>query len=128
MYKGQSGMWAWLFHRVTGLGLLVFLLLHIVDIAILSFGPELYNASVRLFDQIIVRLLSLFLVAALFFHAFNGVRIILIDFWRKGVLYQKVMFGIVIVVCVIGFIPVAYIIMRPTLTWLFTIPAASMGQ
>jgi succinate dehydrogenase / fumarate reductase cytochrome b subunit len=49
------------------------------------------------------------LVAAIVFHAFNGIRIILIDFWSKGVKYQKVMFWIVIALWVIlmaGFVPV----------------------
>src|SRR5436305_9395467 len=32
MYKGQSGMWSWLLHRVTGLGILLFLFIHIVDV------------------------------------------------------------------------------------------------
>jgi succinate dehydrogenase / fumarate reductase cytochrome b subunit len=48
------------------------------------------------------------LVAAIVFHAFNGLRIILIDFWSKGVKYQKVMFWIVIALWVIlmaGFVP-----------------------
>jgi succinate dehydrogenase / fumarate reductase, cytochrome b subunit len=48
------------------------------------------------------------LVAAIIFHAFNGIRIILIDFWSKGVKYQKVMFWIVIALWVIlmaGFVP-----------------------
>ena len=49
------------------------------------------------------------LVAAIAFHALNGIRIILIDFWSKGVKYQRFMFWTVIVVWVIlmlGFVPV----------------------
>jgi succinate dehydrogenase / fumarate reductase cytochrome b subunit len=123
MYKGKAGMWAWLFHRVSGLGILVFLLLHIVDVSILSFGPTAYNASVMLFDSVIVRLLSLALVVAILFHGLNGVRVVLIDFWRKGVRYQQTMFVIVIVLCVILFIPAAYYVMGPVLNWFFHIPA-----
>ena len=122
MYKGKAGMWAWLFHRVSGLGILVFLLLHIVDISVLGFGPATYNASVTLFDGIIVRLLSLSLIAAILFHAFNGLRVILIDFWRKGVRYQRAMFVVVLVLCVLLFIPAAYYVMGPVLNWFFHIP------
>ena len=43
MYKGQSGMWSWLLHRVTGLGILLFLFVHIVDISLLGFGPVVYD-------------------------------------------------------------------------------------
>ena len=40
MYRGQSGQWSWLFHRVTGLAILLFLLVHIVDITLIGFGPD----------------------------------------------------------------------------------------
>src|SRR6266566_24167 len=76
MYKGQSGMWAWLLHRVTGIGILLFLLIHIVDVSLLGFGPAVYNDGIRLFDFWIARLLSLALIAAVLFHAYNGIRII----------------------------------------------------
>ena len=48
------------------------------------------------------------LVAAILFHALNGVRIILVDFWSKGAKYQRLMFWIVIALAVIlfaGFAP-----------------------
>ncbi len=128
MYKGQSGMWSWLFHRISGLGLLLFLFIHIVDISILSFGPEVYNNSVLLFDQVIVRLLSLALVAAVLYHAFNGVRIMAIDFWRKGVRYQQVMFIAALALTIIVFIPFAYIILAPAIPWFFHIPTANAGH
>lgn len=48
------------------------------------------------------------LVAAIAYHAYNGIRIILIDFWSKGTKYQRPMFWIVIglwVVTMLGFTP-----------------------
>jgi len=126
MYKGQSGMWSWLLHRITGLGLLLFLFIHIVDVSLLGFGPKVYDDGILLFDSFTVRLLSLSLFGAVFLHAFNGVRIMLVDFWSKGVRYQKVMFAIVMVLTIVLFIPVAYIVLRPALTslvaWFFHIP------
>ena len=128
MYKGQSGMWSWLFHRVTGLGLLLFLFIHIVDISLLSFGPTVYNGGIALFDLVIVRLLSLALVGAAFYHAFNGVRIILIDFWSKGVRYQKALFVAVLVITILVFIPVSYYVIAPAVPWFFHLPTASAGN
>ena len=78
MYKGRSGMWSWLLHRVTGLGILLFLLIHIVDISLLGFGPRVYDEGIALFDNVIVRFLSLAIVGAVLLHAFNGVRVMLI--------------------------------------------------
>jgi succinate dehydrogenase cytochrome b subunit len=118
MYKGQSGMWSWLLHRVTGLGILLFLFIHIVDVSLLGFGPPVYNEGIALFDSVIVRLLSLALIGAVLLHAFNGVRIMVIDFWRKGVKYQLAMFVIAVVLAVVGFVPIAIFILEPVLPFL----------
>ncbi|WP_338254495.1 succinate dehydrogenase, cytochrome b556 subunit [Dictyobacter halimunensis] len=128
MYKGQSGMWSWLLHRITGLGILLFLFIHIVDVSMLSFGAGVYNQSVTLFDYWIVRLLSLALIGAVLYHAFNGVRIMAIDFWRKGSRYQRVMFWIVLAVTIIVFIPMAYVIMVPAFHWLTQAPHTTAGR
>ena len=104
MYKGQSGMWSWLLHRITGLGVLLFLLIHIVDISLLGFGPKVYNEGIALFSLTIVRVLSLALIGGLLYHSFNGVRIMLIDFWPKGARYQGT------IVC---FLPMAYFVIAP---------------
>ncbi|HLZ58284.1 MAG TPA: succinate dehydrogenase, cytochrome b556 subunit [Ktedonosporobacter sp.] len=132
MYKGQSGMWSWLFHRVSGLGLLLFLFVHIVDISLLGFGPAIYNTGIVLFDSVIVRLLSLSLFAAAFYHAFNGIRIMLIDFWRKGVRYQQIMFTVVLVVTILAFIPIVYYVLGPAIpgvvAWFFAPITAHVGH
>jgi len=124
MYKGQSGMWAWLLHRVTGVGILLFLLIHIVDISLLGFGPAVYDDGIRLFDFWIARLLSLALIAAVLFHAFNGIRVMLIDFLSKGVHYQKIMFYIVLALAVVCFIPMAYFVIAPAVSNFFHLAAA----
>ncbi len=113
MYKGQSGMWSWLLHRVAGLGILLFLLVHVVDISLLGFGPRVYNEGIGLFNVGIVRIISLGLIAGVLYHAFNGVRIMLIDFWPKGVLYQRAMFAIVMVLTIVCFLPMAYFVIAP---------------
>lgn len=118
MYKGQSGMWSWLLHRITGLAILLFLFIHIVDVSLLGFGPAVYNEGILLFDSIVVRFLSLALIGAVLLHAFNGVRIMVIDFWRKGVRYQLLMFVIVLVITIVGFVPIAYFILEPVLPFL----------
>ena len=113
MYKGQSGMWSWLLHRVAGLGVLLFLLVHIVDISLLSFGPKVYNEGIALFGTTVVRIISLALIAAVFYHAFNGIRIMLIDFVPWAVRYQRSMFWAAIALSVVCFIPIAYYVIAP---------------
>lgn len=113
MYRGQSGMWSWLLHRITGLGVLLFLLIHIVDISLLNFGPTVYNEGIALFGTPIVRLLSLALIAAVFYHAFNGTRIMLIDFVPWAARYQRSMFWVVLGLSVVCFVPLAYFVLAP---------------
>src|SRR5712692_6778757 len=124
MYKGQSGMWSWLLHRIAGLAILLFLLVHIVDISLLGFGPAVYNEGIALFGTPIVRLISLALIAAVLYHAFNGVRIILIDFWPKGVRYQGIMFAAVMVLSIVCFLPMAYFVIAP----IFGLPASNTAS
>jgi succinate dehydrogenase / fumarate reductase, cytochrome b subunit len=124
MYKGQSGMWSWLLHRITGLGVLLFLLIHIVDISLLNFGPKVYNEGIALFGLTIVRILSLALIGGLLYHGFNGVRIILIDFWPRGARYQGLMFATVMVLTIVCFLPMAYFVMAPV----FGLPASNTAS
>lgn len=112
-------MWSWLFHRVSGLAILLFLCIHIVDVSLLGFGPAVYNEGIAFFDTFVVRLLSLALIAAVFYHAFNGVRIMLIDFWRKGTLYQKPMFAGVMVVTIVAFLIMVYYVIGPNVHGLY---------
>ncbi|HEX9039381.1 MAG TPA: succinate dehydrogenase, cytochrome b556 subunit [Ktedonobacterales bacterium] len=113
MYRGQSGQWSWLIHRVTGLAILLFLLVHIVDITLLGFGPTVYNDAVAVFSTPLIRVVSVALIGAVTFHAFNGIRIILVDFWPSGYKYQQSMYVTVLVVTIIATLAMAYYVLAP---------------
>lgn len=113
MYRGQSGHWSWLLHRITGLGVLLFLLVHIVDITLIGFGPKVYNDSIAIFSLPFVRVVSLALIASVLYHAFNGVRIILVDFWPNGYKYQRALFYTALALSILCFIPMAFFVMAP---------------
>jgi succinate dehydrogenase cytochrome b subunit len=98
---------------VTGLGVLLFLLVHIVDITLIGFGPQVYNESLQVFGTPIVRLISLALIASVLYHAFNGVRVIIIDFWSAGYKYQRQMFYAVLALSIISFVPMAFFVIAP---------------
>src|SRR5258707_6798039 len=108
MYRGQSGQWSWLLPRVTGLAVLLFLLIHIVDITLIGFGPKVYNDSLQVFGNPLVRVISLALIGAVLYHAFNGIRIIIIDFWPGGYKYQPAMFYGVLAVRIIGVLAIGH--------------------
>ena len=103
LYRGKVGMWSWVLHRITGLAIYFFLLVHVLDTALVRLSPEAYDAVIATYKTPIIGVAELGLVAAILFHAFNGVRIILIDFWSKGSKYQNVMFWIVVAIAFVIF-------------------------
>ena len=108
LYRGAEGMWSWVLHRITGVAIFFFLLVHVLDTALIRVSPEAYNAVMGTYKNPIMGLGETALVGAIVFHAFNGLRIILVDYWSKGTKYQKAMFYIVLVLWVItmlGFTP-----------------------
>ena len=103
LYRGKIGMWSWVLHRITGVAIFFFLLVHVLDTALVRVSPEAYNAVINTYKTPIIGLAELGLVAAILFHAFNGIRIILIDFWSKGSKYQNAMFWVVVGIAFIIF-------------------------
>jgi succinate dehydrogenase / fumarate reductase cytochrome b subunit len=96
-------MWSWVLHRVTGVAIFFFLLVHVLDTALVRLSPEAYNAVINTYKTPLIGIAELGLVAAVLYHSLNGVRIVLIDFWRKGVKYQNIMFWIVVSIAFIVF-------------------------
>jgi len=103
LYRGKVGMWSWVLHRITGLAIFFFLLVHVLDTSLVRLSPEAYDAVIATYKTPIIGLAELGLVAAILFHALNGVRIILIDFWSKGSKYQNLMFWVVVVIAFVIF-------------------------
>ena len=97
-HPNRLGVWGWLgggrwglerylytLHRLTGLGLVVYFLLHILVTSARAFGPEAWAASMgRVSGGVFV--IGEFLVFAAFaFHASNGVRLVLVELgWAIG--------------------------------------------
>ena len=103
LYRGKVGMWSWVLHRITGVAIFFFLLVHVLDTSLVRLSPEAYNAVINTYKTPIIGLAELGLVAAILYHALNGLRVILIDFWRKGVKYQNVMWWIVLAIAFVIF-------------------------
>ena len=94
-------MWSWVLHRITGVAIFFFLLVHVLDTSLVRLSPEAYNAVIETYKTPIIGLAETGLVAAILYHALNGVRVILIDFWRKGAKFQNRMFWWVIALALI---------------------------
>ena len=100
LYRGKVGMWSWVLHRITGVGMFFFLLVHVLDTALVRVSPEAYNVVIESYKTPIIGISELGLVAAILFHGLNGLRVIAVDFWSKGTKYQSLMFWAVVVISV----------------------------
>ena len=108
VYRGREGMWSWVLHRITGVAIYFFLLVHILDTSLVRLSPESYNAVISTYKTPIMGLGEIALVAAIGLHALNGLRIILIDFTGFGTRHQKAMFWVAValwIVLLAGFVP-----------------------
>ena len=111
-YRGGVGQWAWVFHRVSGVAVLLFLLIHIVETQLI-FRPSWYDWTMRLFKHPLFRVGEVLLAAAVLYHALNGIRIILIDFYPGLTVHHRRLFYGVLAVFVLIFIPGAYFMLKP---------------
>src|ERR1700752_4391286 len=110
LYRGDPGMWSWVLHRITGATIFFFLLVHVLDTAMVRVSPQTYNEVIETYKTPIVGLMEFGLVAAVLFHALNGIRVILIDFWSQGPKYQRLMFWIAGIVYLLIMVPAAVVL------------------
>lgn len=131
-YGGGVGQWSWLIHRVTGLGILLFLIIHVIDTFFVVAFPAFYDHTVAIYGGTIAglpvawglngyywpirwafRLGELGLISCVLFHAINGLRVIAFDFWSGSAARQKQLFAAVIVVFLAIMIPVTVWVLLP---------------
>ncbi|OQY45535.1 MAG: succinate dehydrogenase, cytochrome b556 subunit [Anaerolineaceae bacterium 4572_78] len=90
-YKGGVGHASWILHRLGGIGIAVFLILHIIDIFMIVLGKEMFDFFLFIYHQPIFRPAIWGLMFGIFYHAVNGVRIIIHDFFPSTFRYQREM-------------------------------------
>lgn len=102
MYKPREGQLSWFGHRVSGLAIFLFLFGHIMSTSVIVWGPhgpdmhEKLDAIYRL--PIFTLIFHPLLFAAVAFHALNGIRIVIIDWWSKSTGVHRRLFYAEIVV------------------------------
>ena len=111
-YRGGSGQWAFLAHRITGFLVFAFLMLHVVDVSLVRW-PDLYDDVHRLYGNILLRLFEVGLLVSLVFHALNGLRIAAVDLFPGAVANEARMFNVVLLLTASLSIPGAVVIVWP---------------
>ena len=82
-YRGAIGQWSWVLHRLTGVGVVLFLALHVIDTSWAVFYPDLYVKAIAAYQSPLFTLGEFGLVFAVVYHAFNGIRIAIFD-WKPA--------------------------------------------
>jgi succinate dehydrogenase / fumarate reductase cytochrome b subunit len=111
-YKGGIGQWSWAAHRITGVLVVAFLFGHTVDTFGVGFGPHVYDETISLYKQWWFKPFEVALIAAVVFHAFNGLRIILFDFFPSLALKQKAFAYVQLTLSLVAFLPAAFFMLR----------------
>jgi succinate dehydrogenase / fumarate reductase cytochrome b subunit len=78
-YRGREGQLSFLLHRLTGLGTLLFLSIHILDTATVYFYPSLYEHAIDLYRTTPMMIGEIILVFSVIYHGVNGARIAIFD-------------------------------------------------
>jgi succinate dehydrogenase / fumarate reductase cytochrome b subunit len=116
-YRVSWTQLAWFGHRASGLGVLLFLFLHIVETSTVLLGPEVYDFTQTLYANLPAKIGEVLLMAALVYHSLNGLRVIVMDFWPASTIYYRPLTYGVIAATVISMVPLGAIILTPYLPW-----------
>jgi succinate dehydrogenase / fumarate reductase cytochrome b subunit len=88
-YRGDIGQWSWVLHRLSGLGVVLFLTLHVIDTSWAVFYPALYEEAIASYQSPLFTLGEFGLIAAVVYHAYNGIRIVVFDYNPRWWKHQK---------------------------------------
>ncbi len=106
-YRGRTGFWAFILHRLSGLLLLFYLTLHIWVTHHLSWGEEEFDRIMEFLSSPLFKFLEIGLLGVILYHGLNGLRVILIDL-GLGIEKQKLVFWLLMIIGVLIYFPVAY--------------------
>lgn len=115
IYKGKTGQWAFVLHRITGFLVFAFILLHVVDVSTVN-SPRVYNAIHRLYGNVFLRLFEIGLLFGLLYHALNGLRVIMIDFFPSAIKNERGVFIFMLSLSSVLTVAGGVIILRPFFT------------
>ena len=99
MYK-TTGFLSFMLRRVTGVALVLYLLLHIWVIGSALTSPEAFDTRLNAVQTDFFKVLEIALLAAVIYHAFDGIRVLLMN-WFKVTDKRKNLFYAVMVVSVL---------------------------
>lgn len=82
-YRGKGPMLTFVLHRIGGLGMAIFVAMHIMAS---FFGGDIGNFLNNIYEN---WAFQIFVFFSALFHAINGLRITIMDLWPKSLEYQQ---------------------------------------
>ena len=107
--RKRSGSWAFALNRLTGLGLVLYLFLHLAVLSLLVQGEESWNQFVAIARHPLFLLLDVVLIFGLLFHALNGIRVALVGMGLVNE-NQKSLFWVLMALTAVLLIAAIYLI------------------
>ena len=111
-YRGDPGQYAFVLHRMTGLGIVGFLLVHIVDILLIGLGRDVYDHTVEFYARAFIIPMEIALVGAVIYHALNGLRITILNFWDVGIGKERQLFYAALIGAALLTVPSVIVILQ----------------
>jgi len=111
---GRWGVERYLYfiHRITGVGILLFFMMHIFESSLRVFGPATWNAAMETLEHPLFKVGEIVVFCGFAFHALNGLRLILIELglavgkaeepiypYRSSLNTQRPLMVVVMIVC-----------------------------
>jgi succinate dehydrogenase / fumarate reductase cytochrome b subunit len=120
---GRWGVERYLYiiHRITGVGMLLFFMMHIFESSLRVFGPATWNATMESLKHPLFKVGEIVVFCGFAFHALNGLRLILIELglavgraeepiypYRSSLNSQRPLMVVVMIVCALLIIAGGY--------------------
>jgi succinate dehydrogenase / fumarate reductase cytochrome b subunit len=109
-YRGGEGMLAWAFHRISGVAIWLFVMLHVLDIFLVGAAPDVYDSLLGIYATPGGIIMEWLLGAAVLYHALNGLRIVVMDFWPPLTRYHRQLWYLCWGIFIVVGIPVTVVI------------------
>jgi succinate dehydrogenase / fumarate reductase, cytochrome b subunit len=99
-YRVRTGMFAWMAHRLSGVAIVVYLILHVWGLRALT-DRDAFNELIASYHAPVFKVGEFMLLAAVVYHALNGFRIVLIDFLGWSPEHKKLFWTLLVLAVLI---------------------------
>jgi succinate dehydrogenase / fumarate reductase, cytochrome b subunit len=121
LYHGHSRQHFYILHRLSGMGLLLFLVLHVLSTATVYFAPSLYEKVIVFYQSLPFGIVEIILLFCVCFHGVNGLRLVFFELFARqwSLITQRNWNRIVWLVTFLLWIPGTVMVLRHLLSFKF---------